>query len=145
MEVSCTQERCKAVKARGNVGFAGCRAFLPVWLVSICFLSLTPIVTSVPVLSQEDLCNLFFGWPFPFIQQDQRTRTPPASWFPNRVRILNPKENPTCVLWGGLLGSMMLVGAVCVPVSLGVQYLIGPLFRLRSESKHLGFQRRRQD
>ncbi|MGI6547426.1 MAG: DUF1287 domain-containing protein [Bacillota bacterium] len=77
--------------------------------ISLMAVALTPFIFANTVFGQEDLQALAFGWPIPFVQQ-QSVLTPPADWFPQRLTMLNPWENPTDVLWGRFGLSVASVG-----------------------------------
>lgn len=87
------------------------------WLfgTSMAVVWVSPFLTPAVAYIRSDLDTIRFGGPVRFLQQAS-SLTPSDSAFPIRfVRLLNPHEHPTQILWGRFWLSVMLVaGLVCL-------------------------------
>lgn len=82
-----------------------------VMMISLIIVGITPLIIPVTVTEPSQLSNLRFGAPLPFIQQES-TLQPPDEWFPYKLVLLSPWENPTQILWGNFLASVVLFSIV---------------------------------
>jgi len=96
-------------------------------IISLIIVGITPLIISVTVTEPSQLNNLRFGAPLSFIQQDSWLQ-PPEEWFPHKLIILSPWENPTRILWGNFVASVAIV-------SIGFTIISGVLTRICSHSK----------
>lgn len=85
------------------------KTIIVIIVVSIIVVGITPLIMPVTVTEPGQLSNLRFGAPLTFIQQEGNLQ-PPDDWFPNRQIILSPWENPTRILWGNFIASVLIVG-----------------------------------
>lgn len=83
---------------------------------------MSPFFTQDTVTNYNELKNVSFGFPFPFLVQDQSGYTPP---YPSERSFLSPQENPTSIKIGGLIASFLTVN--------GLIYLIRYLLELRKQ------------
>jgi hypothetical protein len=96
-------------------------------IISLIIVGITPLIIPVTVTEPSQLNNLRFGALLSFIQQDSWLH-PPEEWFPHKLIILSPWENPTRILWGNFVASVAIV-------SIGFTIISGVLTRIRSRSK----------
>ena len=77
-------------------------------LVSFIFVGVSPVLIPVMVQTTEALRSVHFGFPIAFVRQQLVTsRTPPL-----RVAAGSPLDNPTEILWGNFLLSVVLCTVV---------------------------------
>lgn len=67
---------------------------------------ISPFMSKVTVQSAEELKNVTFGFPLPFVSQDQSQYDPP---FPYDASLASPWENPTTIDIGAFLLSVIIV------------------------------------
>lgn len=96
-------------------------------IISLIIVGITPLIIPVTVTEPSQLNNLRLGAPLSFIQQDSWL-DPPEEWFPHKLIILSPWENPTRILWGNFVASVAIV-------SIGFTIISGVIARIRSRSK----------
>ncbi|MGI6605037.1 MAG: hypothetical protein ACOX2S_08425 [bacterium] len=96
-------------------------------IISMALVGLTPFIIPVIVTEPSQLNNLRYGAPLSFVQQNSWLQ-PPEEWFPHKLFILNPWENPTRILWGNFVASVVIV-------SIGFSIISRILTRVRPHSK----------
>ncbi|MDK2836744.1 MAG: hypothetical protein PWP21_1521 [Thermosediminibacterales bacterium] len=97
-------------------------------IISLIIVGITPLIIPMTVTEPSQLNNLRFGAPLSFIQQDSSWLQPPEEWFPRKLIILSPWENPTRILWGNFAASVAIV-------SIGFTIISGVLTWIRGRSK----------
>ena len=70
---------------------------------------ISPIFTFWTVTNKRGLESVKFGFPFPFIIQDQTRYDPP---FPYTMHLQSPIDNPTSINWLALIVSFLVVNTV---------------------------------
>jgi hypothetical protein len=70
---------------------------------------ISPIFTFWTVNNENDLESVKFGFPFPFVIQDQSLLGPPL---PYKMQLQSPIDNPTNINWLSLLGSLLVINLV---------------------------------
>jgi hypothetical protein len=91
-------------------------------VLSTIIVALTPLFIPVTVTHPGQLRDLRFGTPMPFVQQDY-SLTPPDNWFPHRLTVLSPWENPTRILWGNFFASVALIAITLVVLGMVLREL----------------------
>jgi hypothetical protein len=77
---------------------------------------ITPLIIPVTATEPNQLNNLQFGAPLPFIQQEILLE-PPEKWFPNRMTIMNPWEHPTKIIWANFITSTVIISVGLIVLS----------------------------
>lgn len=80
-----------------------------IFIIVNIFVIISPLLTFSTVKSKSDLEDTTFGFPFPFIIQDQSFYDPP---YPYEMRFQSPLENPTSINWLSLLASLLVVNVL---------------------------------
>jgi hypothetical protein len=70
---------------------------------------ISPIFTFWTVNNENELESVKFGFPFPFIIQDQSRLGPPL---PYKMYKQSPIDNPTTINWLSLLASLLVINLV---------------------------------
>ncbi len=89
------------------------RALVPGWtLVKVTFRLALMLMTGSLLLptevgSPDELGEVAFGWPVPFLVQDARRHAPPA--YPARMRMGDPRAEPTTLRPAGALADVVLL------------------------------------
>jgi len=85
-------------------------------LISFILVWLTPFFIPTTVSSQSQLYEVRFGAPFPFIEQTSWL-TPFEEDFPLNLTVLSPWENPTRILPGNMVLSVISISVMLLTVT----------------------------